>query len=375
MKNILYIILISFFSLTIISCAKKSSNDNTTTTLSAPSGLTATGGASQVTLDWTAVSEASSYTVYWDNAMGVSSSSTAITGITGDNYTHTGLDNGTTYNSTTYFYKVAAVNSAGTGSLSSEVWTTTEATFDGTASSPVELTVGTAKSGGIAKNGYSYYKFTTASTGAGSYKLAIASLAISDSYYSSASVYTQLYSNSGYTSSGWIDAESCLASCNLVFNYENLDASKTYYLKLYGYGAVTYSLTISQGGSEGSKNNPVELTLGAAHTGGKVEGYDYYSYNRGNSYYKFTTTTADNYTLSMNNSDSLDCDLYSDSAFSSLVSNTHNVCTAGTNLSTTFKGSKGTGLSASTTYYLEIEQQASTATTTTYDNMTVAAEG
>ena len=134
-------------------------------------------------------------------------------------------------------------------------------------------------------------------------------------------------------------------------------------------------MTVSQGGSEGSKNNPVALTLSEAHTGGKVEGYDYYSYNRGNSYYKFTTTSADNYTLSMNNSDSLDCYLYSDSAFSSLVSNTHNGCTAGTNLSTTFKGIKGKGLSVSTTYYLEIEQQASTATTTTYDNMTVAAEG
>ena len=120
MKNILYIILISFFSLTVISCAKKSSNDNTTTTLSAPSGLTATGGASQVTLDWTAVSGASSYTVYWDNATGVSSSSTAITSVSTDNYTHSSLDNGTTY-----YYKVAAVNSAGTGSLSSEVNATT----------------------------------------------------------------------------------------------------------------------------------------------------------------------------------------------------------------------------------------------------------
>ena len=247
-------------------------------------------------------------------------------------------------------------------------------TNEGSASSPVELTVGTAKNGTVGRTGYSYYKFTT-SSGAGSYKLNIASLAISDSYFSSSSVYTQLYSNSGYTSSSWIDSESCLASCTLVFDYENLDASKTYYLKLYGYGAVTYSLTISQGGSEGSKNNPVELTLGAAHTGGKVEGYDYYSYNRGNSYYKFTTTSADNYTLSMNNSDSLDCYLYSDSAFSSLVSDTHNGCTASTNLSTTFKGIKGIGLSVSTTYYLEIEQQASTATTTTYDNLTVAAEG
>ena len=140
---------------------------------------------------------------------------------------------------------------------------------------------------------------------------------------------------------------------------------------MYGYGKGTYTLTMSQGGSEGSKNTPIALTLGEAHTGGKVEGYDYYT-KRGNSYYKFTTTSADNYTLSMNNSDSLDCYLYSDSTFSSssLVSNTHNGCTAGTNLSTTFKGSSGTGLSATTIYYLEIEQQGTTASaakTTTYD--------
>jgi hypothetical protein len=77
----------------------------------------------------------------------------------------------------------------------------------------------------------------------------------------------------------------------------------------------------------------------------------------------------------MNNSDSLDCYLLSDSAFSSHVSNTYNGCTAGINLSTTFKGSSGTGLTANTTYYLLIEQQGTTALTTTYDNMTVAPEG
>ena len=118
MKNILHIILISIFSLTVISCAKKdySSSSSSYTTLSAPSGLTATGAASQVTLDWTAVSGASSYTVYWDNSTGVSSSSTTITSVSTDNYTHSSLDNGTTY-----YYKVAAVDSAGTGTLSSEV--------------------------------------------------------------------------------------------------------------------------------------------------------------------------------------------------------------------------------------------------------------
>ncbi len=89
-------------------------------TLSAPTGLTATGGASQVVLDWTPVSGASSYTVYWGSATGVSSSSTSITSVSTDSYTHTGLNDGTTY-----YYKVAAVDSAGTGMLSSEVNATT----------------------------------------------------------------------------------------------------------------------------------------------------------------------------------------------------------------------------------------------------------
>ena len=89
----------------------------TTTTLLAPSSLTATGAAGQVALDWPAVSSARGYKVYWDNATGVSSSSTAITSAITDNYTHSGLDNGTTY-----YYKVAAIDSAGTvGALSSEV--------------------------------------------------------------------------------------------------------------------------------------------------------------------------------------------------------------------------------------------------------------
>jgi hypothetical protein len=240
----------------------------------------------------------------------------------------------------------------------------------------VELTVGTAKAGSVPKWGNSYYKFTTSSTGAGSYKLDIASLSIPDSSSSNSSVTAYLYSGSGYNSSTLLDYESCTTDCILYFDYENRDASTTYYLKMYGYGKGTYTLTMSQGGSEGSKNNPVALTLGVAHTGGKVEGYFYYWEHRGNSYYKFTTTSADNYTLSMNNSDDLDCFLFTNSLFSSsYVSDTHNGCTVGENLSTTFKGSSGAGLTADTTYYLMIEQKDTTVNTTTYDNMTVAAEG
>ena len=125
MKKIVFSLALIVCTVALIgSCGKKSdstattattSTDNTTSTLLAPSDVTATLGWHQVAVDWTAVSGASSYTVYWDNATGVSSSSTAITGITDDNYTHSSLDNGTTY-----YYKVATVNSAGTGSLSSE---------------------------------------------------------------------------------------------------------------------------------------------------------------------------------------------------------------------------------------------------------------
>ena len=115
MSKVLYIILISIFSFTVISCGEKDESTSTTTsTLDPPT--TATGGYYQVELDWSDVSGATGYTIYWSTSTGVSSSSTAITGITDSNYTHTGLDDGTTY-----YYKGATVNSAGTGSLSDEV--------------------------------------------------------------------------------------------------------------------------------------------------------------------------------------------------------------------------------------------------------------
>ncbi len=109
-------------SVTETNADSSSSTDDTTssstdTTLSAPSNLTATGSAGQVILDWTTLSGASSYTIFWDNSTGVSSSSDAITSVSTDNYTHSSLDNGTVY-----YYKVAGVASSGTlGTLASEV--------------------------------------------------------------------------------------------------------------------------------------------------------------------------------------------------------------------------------------------------------------
>jgi len=265
------------------------------------------------------------------------------------------------------FYYLIFVLFIGACSVETEEHSTTTdyGTSDGSASAPVELTVGTAKEGSFAKYGHSFYKFTPASTGAGSYKLAIASLSVSDSYSSSSSVTTYLYSDSGYSTSTLLDSESCLASCTLNFDYAGLDNGSTYYLKIYGYGKGTFSLTVSQGGSEGSVNSPVALTLGTAHSG-KVEGTSYY----GKSYYKFTTASggdARSHTLTMTNSDSMDCDLYSDSGFTTLVSSSRNNCTAGTTLSKSFTNSSGGGLTRGATYYLRIEGQSSTAKASTYD--------
>ena len=101
-------------SLTITPFTVSSAVSENTTTLSAPDNLSASGANNTITLTWNSVSGATSYTLYWDNVSGIDNSDTAITSITNDNYTHSSLDNGAIY-----YYKVAAVNSSGTGTLSS----------------------------------------------------------------------------------------------------------------------------------------------------------------------------------------------------------------------------------------------------------------
>jgi len=87
----------------------------TVTIPSAPTSLTATAGNAQVSLSWTASSGATSYNVYRGTTAGGESATAIATGITTTSFTNTGLTNGIQY-----FYKVAAVNSAGTSGLSNE---------------------------------------------------------------------------------------------------------------------------------------------------------------------------------------------------------------------------------------------------------------
>jgi len=97
-----------------------------------PSGLTAAAEGSQVALSWTASSGATSYNIYQGVTSGGESSTPIATGITTVSYTVTGLTNGTAY-----YFKVAAVNSAGTSGYSNEA-SATPAIDYGT---PVAITV------------------------------------------------------------------------------------------------------------------------------------------------------------------------------------------------------------------------------------------
>jgi len=81
----------------------------------APTGLAAAAGNAQVSLTWTGSAGAASYNLYRATTAGAEGATPYKTGLTKTSFTDTGLTNGTTY-----FYQVAAVNSAGTSAKSSE---------------------------------------------------------------------------------------------------------------------------------------------------------------------------------------------------------------------------------------------------------------
>ena len=81
-----------------------------------PTGLAATAGSAQVLLSWNASAGATSYSVYRGTTSNGEGANALASGITATSFTDTGLANGTPY-----FYKVAAVNSAGTSAQSTEV--------------------------------------------------------------------------------------------------------------------------------------------------------------------------------------------------------------------------------------------------------------
>jgi len=88
----------------------------------APTGVTATGGANQISVNWTAVSGATSYNLYWSTTSGVTTATgSKITSVTRP-YLQTGLSAGSSY-----YYIVTAVNSAGESPASIQATASTNA--------------------------------------------------------------------------------------------------------------------------------------------------------------------------------------------------------------------------------------------------------
>ncbi|MGO8671924.1 MAG: protease pro-enzyme activation domain-containing protein [Capsulimonadaceae bacterium] len=92
-----------------------SSTPTAVTIPSAPSNLSAAGGASQVSLSWTPSTGATSYNIYRGTASGSEDNSPLATQTGGPDYTDTAAVNGTTY-----YYFVSAVNAAGQSPVSNE---------------------------------------------------------------------------------------------------------------------------------------------------------------------------------------------------------------------------------------------------------------
>jgi len=82
----------------------------------AATNLIATAGDSQISLTWSAVNGATEYRVFRGTSAGVDTTGTPIGTLAGTSFNSIGLTNGTTY-----FFKVVAVNVAGSGPASAEV--------------------------------------------------------------------------------------------------------------------------------------------------------------------------------------------------------------------------------------------------------------
>jgi fibronectin type 3 domain-containing protein len=88
---------------------------------SAPTGVAATGGNTQIRLTWTAPPGAASYNVYRGTTPGGEGASPVATGITTTSFIDMGLTDGATY-----YYRVTAVNAGGEGGKSAEVSATAQ---------------------------------------------------------------------------------------------------------------------------------------------------------------------------------------------------------------------------------------------------------
>jgi len=156
---------------------------------SAPTGLTGNAGNSQFGLTWTAGANAASYNVYRGTSANGENSTPIATNVTTTSYTDLTVVNGTTY-----YYKVASVNSAGTSGYSNEVSGTPHVVAPGV---PTNVTAqagfGNIKISWDAISGATSYNLFRATTSGGEGTTAYVSNITTNSYVDSSVSATSTY--------------------------------------------------------------------------------------------------------------------------------------------------------------------------------------
>lgn len=92
------------------------SNNTTTPTTSVPADVSATANDGYNSVNWTAVSGASLYNIYWSTNSSITKTNSSVFEKISAPFNHTALTNGTQI-----FYRIAAITGTTTGNLSSEV--------------------------------------------------------------------------------------------------------------------------------------------------------------------------------------------------------------------------------------------------------------
>lgn len=142
----------------------------------------------------------------------------------------------------------------------------------------------------------------------------------------------------------------CMATAsgsqNISCTVTGLSLDTTYYLRLDTSYANNFDLLVSSGDvTEGSIVSPVNLTLGASHTGAVA--------SRGTNYYQFTTASGGpklTHAISLQMSSTVDVRLYDDASFTNQIDSCYSTDGTFTGCTTT------TSLSTGTTYYLSLKE-------------------
>ncbi len=201
---------------------------------------------------------------------------------------------------------------------------------EGSVNNPVALTLETPHAGAIGFYETSYFTFTTDRSG---------------------TYYIVLNENLSWSYGSTPDfmygtGDSCSGTA-VCIHHVNLDANKTYYLKVSNTGStgiMQYTVKVAHGASEGSIANPVSLPVGTPYSG-TVESW-------GRSYYTFTTRAAADYHITFDNPTDLWVFAMTNPDFNNDFLTT--ACSGpGTNIVCTLQN-----LAANTPYYIETEERA-----------------